>query len=662
MAATQAFATNIYDGRYMRLELEETDINTIDNTSKINWKLSSKGGNVNFYDTGPTDIVINGETVYHSDRVYYTTPSETSFPAAKGYVSGTTSKIQHSSDGSKTVTVSFTTAIYTMVLDEFGGEMTLTEIDRAEPYIATAKSNIKANSFTITARTFVQCEDWQYSIDDGSWVSFGSSAGLSAKVDVSELKPNTTYSFKVRAKKVSNHVYGTSEENSVKTLGGSVLNSVSTMTVDNTSVSLSLNATVYDKNFTHTISIKNGSSTILELKNISMSQGTVNKSISLTPEQRTIILNAMSTVQSFSATYVLKTYNGSTQIGTESTTRATIQTTYENSAPIFTDFTFQDINPVTVALTENDQLMIQTMSTLEIVCTEAIANNGASIKKYRANISASLKESTTTTISYGAVASYGDLTLTVSAVDSRGYETSVSKQIIVIQYEKPSINEWSIRRINDVEDMTSLAFTGSYSPITINDINKNSVQSLTYKYRIINSGQPFSDPVEISGISYTTSYFDYENSSFAEFDSEYTYTIVLTVTDLLSYSESTLTLQVGKPLVSYRSKRVGINTNNPQSALDVDGDIRMNGYNIMGYCGESTNLNSLFEPGIYKVTSSTIGRPQNKTGFVEVLPKSGVYTVQRLVSIDNISADMYIRRITSSAQGSWYHITATEVT
>jgi hypothetical protein len=51
------------------------------------------------------------------------------FPAAKGAVSGSIS-VPHNSDGTKSITVVFSTSVYNFGSVDYGGSMTLTKIDR----------------------------------------------------------------------------------------------------------------------------------------------------------------------------------------------------------------------------------------------------------------------------------------------------------------------------------------------------------------------------------------------------------------------------------------------------------------------------------------------------------------------------------------------------
>ena len=115
-----------YDGRYMELVCSQTT-DIAKNQSTISWTLYSKGGEDGNYSTGPTSVVINGTQVYYKDRVKW---DSRIFPAAKGNVSGT-HIVSHNTDGTKTITVGFSTAIYTQTVSTYSESWTLDAIPRA---------------------------------------------------------------------------------------------------------------------------------------------------------------------------------------------------------------------------------------------------------------------------------------------------------------------------------------------------------------------------------------------------------------------------------------------------------------------------------------------------------------------------------------------------
>lgn len=125
MASSIYLASSPYENRYLCLSCYQTqDIAT--NKSKIDWVLESKGGNVNYYSTGPTTVTIAGQQVYHKGRTNWNTKE---FPAAKGSVSGTI-YVEHDSVGDKSIDVSFTTAIYVGATSTYSGTWHLDNIPR----------------------------------------------------------------------------------------------------------------------------------------------------------------------------------------------------------------------------------------------------------------------------------------------------------------------------------------------------------------------------------------------------------------------------------------------------------------------------------------------------------------------------------------------------
>ena len=140
MANTFTVKTSSYDGRYLQLSCEQTpDIST--NTSTIKWTLTVAGGNSSYYTTGPTTVKINNKQVYSKDRVSWSTNK---FPAAKGSTSGTIT-VTHNSDGSLTVPVSLSTAIYDTTTRTASGSWALDKIARGATITSAPNFNDEAN-------------------------------------------------------------------------------------------------------------------------------------------------------------------------------------------------------------------------------------------------------------------------------------------------------------------------------------------------------------------------------------------------------------------------------------------------------------------------------------------------------------------------------------
>ena len=377
-------------------------------------------------------------------------------PAIEDYSSGwkkkllktKTVRVSHNADGTKSGVVlsaswrfSGTYSGVSIGTITASTTVTLNSIDRSAPTVSCSVSGITANGFTISASSSATSDIWQYSLNGGtSWTQFSTTAGTSASVTLSSLSPNTTYSVRVRARKRTNQVYGTSSTVSAKTLGGAVILSCGSFSADAATISLSLRVTVYNSAYTNYITIKNGSTTYLSLAGRVWSSGTAYRTITLTSSERTTLLNAMASVKSFTATIELVTKSGSTQIGSASTCTCTIRTSQANSGPSISGFTFADSYSTTAAITDNDQVLIQDYSRLTVTPGTATARNGASIVSYSAVCSGVTKSNTTgAVLSLGTIGTSGTRDITLTVTDSRGYTASVTQSVTVVPYSKPRV-------------------------------------------------------------------------------------------------------------------------------------------------------------------------------------------------------------------------------
>lgn len=460
--------------------------------------------------------------------------------------------------------------------------VTLNSIDRTAPTVSCSVSNITANGFTISASSSATSDIWQYSLNGGStWTQFSTTAGTSASITLSSLSPNTTYSVRVRARKRTNQVYGTSSTVSAKTLGGAVILSCGNFAADASTVNLSLRVTVYNAAYTNYITIKNGSTTYLSLTGRTWAAGTASRTITLTSAERTTLLNAMASLKSFTATIELVTKSGNTQIGNASTCTCTISTTEANSGPTLSGFTFADSYSTTTAITGNDQVLIQSYSRLTVTPGTATAKNGASIVSYSAVCSGVTKSNTTgAALSLGTVGTSGTRDITLTVTDSRGYTASVTKSVTVVPYSKPKVNSVSLRRTNEIETEMQLVFNGSISAITVDGAQKNSLLYVRYRYKLTSASSYNAYTSILASVTASGTGFSFSNLELCNLNAEASYDFHLQIRDKLNSLTSLdlyFVVPQGTPLVALRKKMVGINTPNPAAALHVVGDTRIEG-------------------------------------------------------------------------------------
>ena len=460
--------------------------------------------------------------------------------------------------------------------------VTLNSIDRTAPTVSCSVSNITANGFTISASSSATSDIWQYSLNGGStWTQFSATAGTSASITLSSLSPNTTYSVRVRARKRTNQVYGTSSTVSAKTLGGAVILSCGNFAADASTVNLSLRVTVYNAAYTNYITIKNGSTTYLSLTGRTWAAGTASRTITLTSAERTTLLNAMASLKSFTATIELVTKSGNTQIGNASTCTCTISTTEANSGPTLSGFTFADSYSTTTAITGNDQVLIQSYSRLTVTPGTATAKNGASIVSYSAVCSGVTKSNTTgAALSLGTIDTSGTRDITLTVTDSRGYTASVTKSVTVVPYSKPKVNSVSLRRTNEIETEMQLVFNGSISAITVDGAQKNSLLYVRYRYKLTSASSYNAYTSILASVTASGTSFSFSNLELCNLNAEASYDFHLQIRDKLDSLTSLdlyFVVPQGTPLVALRKKMMGINTPNPAAALHVVGDTRIEG-------------------------------------------------------------------------------------
>lgn len=640
------FTSDSYDGRYLQLTITES-VNVAANTSTLTWTLTSAGGSASYYTIDATTVTINGTTVYSKARTSW---DDRVFPAAKGSVSGTIT-VEHNSDGTKSVAVGFSTRVYIYGPLEYGGTMTLSNIDRTAPTVSCSVSGITASGFRITANSSATADIWQYSLNGGSsWTQFSTTAGTSASITLSSLSANTTYSVRTRARKRSNQVYCASGTVSAKTLGGAVLNSCNTVTADAATVSLTLNATVYNASYSNYVTIKNGSTVYVSFAARTWSTGTASRTITLSQTERADLLEAMASLKSFTATIELVTRDGNTQVGNTSACTCTIQTTAENSAPTMTAFTYKDSRSATSAVTGNDQLFIQTYSYLYVTPGTATARNGASIVKYAATCNGKTVSNTTgAALNLGGIEKSGTLDVVVTATDSRGYTVSNTKQITVIPYAKPKVSEISLRRTNDIEAEMQLIFKGSISPITVSGTQKNSLLYVQYRYKLTSASSYDAYTSIISSVTQNGTSFSFSNLELCSLDANSSYDFHVYIRDQLNTLSSVslyFTVPQGTPLIALRKQKVGINTPNPEAALHVVGDAKIEG----AVNAQTVSAASLSGTLPVSNVSGTLPVSKGGTGSTTIAGAIAMLINSEVISPKtiNIGANQYV---TSSAYG-----------
>lgn len=557
-----------------RVEWSATQ-DAVANTSTVRARMIFRRTNTGYttYGTGTFDMDLNGSAFTTGSISYSFTSSDT-------VVLDKTVTISHNADGTRDFYISASYTGDTPIGGSGGQIFTLNAIDRTAPSVSLTLSGITSNSITVNASSNTTCDIWQYTTNNGStWTSFSTASATAASKVITGLSPSVTYTIKVRARRKSNHVYGSSSAKSAATLGGTVLNSVGDVTIDTDSPSVDYTVTVYNESYTNTLRILNGSEVLLELDGLVFSKGTITQTLSFTAEQKESILQALSADAEITAAYEITSYDSTAQIGSPSTKIGKISTS-SLSYPVWSNeegFTYADTNPETVAVTGNNQTLIQTHSNLVCTAYPATAKNHASIVSYSVTCSGVTVSEAGTALEVGSLSGYGTITLTVTATDSRGYSVSKTKEIDVLQYAPIAFEDYLISRVNMVEAYCNLEFEARFASVA----GLNTVAVCQYRFKT-SDAENYGDWFEITPIVGTEAAV-YTSSDFGNFDADYSYDIEFQIADKFQSDTITLSLPNGKPLAAFRKEKIGINNPNPTEALDVTGNIAINGKAIADF-------------------------------------------------------------------------------
>ena len=548
MADKITLKSSSYDGRYLELVCTQTSNGSAKNTSTIKWTLTAKGGNSSYYSTGATKVVINGTTVYSKSRVDW---SSKSFPASVGSVSGEI-VVSHTTDGSKSIKVSLSTAIYTSTVSEYVDTWELDPIARygtsTQSLNSKTETTIKMNWASDNTVDYL----W-YSTDNGkNWTGLNVTDGKSGTYTINGLTANTTYKIKTRIRRKDSQLTTDSSALSVTTYNYPYCTSSPNFVLGE-KVKLKFYNPL-NRAFKFYI-IGNGTQIDVEYEcdkdfyeGLTSLNSTVPYLYATIPNDR-------------SGKYKVKVVYGNSTI-----TRDNGNTYSINEAdcyPTFSNFDFLDTDDITT-ITGNTQVIVKGHSILEILIDptdKMIAKNGATPKNYIASIDTVSKpiayeDSIVAGCVLGGVSSAGVKRLKVTAYDSRELPTTVYKDITVYEYDNPVINV-TATRLNNFETQTTLQVSGSYSRLTIDGADKNALKSVQYRYR--ETGGAWSNWTAIN----TT----VANGTFAcndvvlSLDKNSAFEFQVKVTDKLSDTTANATVDVGQAIffISTNKKACYIN-------------------------------------------------------------------------------------------------------
>lgn len=321
---------------------------------------------------------------------------------------------------------------------------------------------------------------------------------------------------------------------------------------------ITINTNRLSSSFTHRIRIRLHNSSGTLLKQID----SVGGSTTWTPTSAeiTTMQNAIPTTNSLNL--YIESYNN--QVGqSSSVTRAQALT---NANPTFTNFTFANTTSTTNTITGSNQVLVKGKSVLRVTISAAnkmVAIKGATAVRYSITYDGTALQrdysTSDVTADYTAINTPGSRTISVTATDSRGNQTTVSKVVQVYDYTSPVIQP-NIRRTNNFEDETTVAVSGSYNLLTISGSNKNSItaNSLEYRYRQTGGtwGAWTQRPFTVSGSNFTMT------SVILSLDNTKSFEFNIRISDRFGAVTVTQVLGTGAPILY-----VGEHNGNPVASI-----------------------------------------------------------------------------------------------
>ena len=378
--------------------------------------------------------------------------------------------VAHESNGTKTITLSgsfkttATTSSYGQYALKSGSVSVSVELPTIPRYAAITAFSLSRTINTITMSYSVDStiDSTQYSLNNGSWTAYPS-GGI-----ITGLSPATTYNVKIRVKRTDSQLWTTTDNKSITTYDYAKITEAPNINIGNS-------ATVKYTNpggYTTVVGIYNTAGSVAIAEYRSTSGGTytfsfttteINNMYAQTPKANQVTLRY----------YLRTTCNGSNYYDYVDRTFSVV-----NSDPIFSNFTYQDINSKTLALTGDSSKIIKKYSNLKVTISAAnkmVAKNSATPVNYNViagSSSVSVAYSSTADVT-GTINNVNSNDVTVYAVDSRGNQTPKSKSFSVVDYTECSIKTLRIDRVDGVGENIQLTMTGTYSTANFGTTTNN---------------------------------------------------------------------------------------------------------------------------------------------------------------------------------------------
>lgn len=237
-------------------------------------------------------------------------------------------------------------------------------------------------------------------------------------------------------------------------------------------------------------------------------------------------------------TIYVDTFNGDTKIGTKS---VDFTCNVANANPTIENIEYYDENQKTVAITEDEQIIIRNNSNIVFMLTNLTAIKSATLSKLEITLNGVVKieelsgqQTSLKTGIPGYVNSSSNLTASIVVIDSRGNSTTYTKDVIVWDWVQPSaiIN---CQRENNFYSKTYLTVDGN-----ISSLNNKNTMTIQYQYKKTTD----------TNYSSLSTIQDNTQTSF-NIDNNYAWNVRVIVSDKLASTSYNLFVDKGVPIVYF---------------------------------------------------------------------------------------------------------------
>ena len=268
----------------------------------------------------------------------------------------------------------------------------------------------------------------------------------------------------------------------------------------------------------------------------------------LTTAERNVLRSSIPNSNSRTVTFYLKTViGGQTYYSTKTATFSIV-----NASPAVSGQSYKDNNSAIVAITGNNQKIVQNQSSLVFNFSSLVAYKYATLNRLEITVNSvkktmNLSGSSASNVSFtfGTINTSSDATASIDLIDSRGNKKSLSMSISVYEWKAPT----AICKANRQSNF--YAPTTVYCDASYSSLGGNNTISITWFYKEKSASTYISGGTLVDG-----------GSDVVELDNEKAWDVRFVVADRIATTTYNLVVEIGIPIwfIDRLKRSVGIGT------------------------------------------------------------------------------------------------------